>query len=158
MFSKCGKYFVFIFLFLFLFILIADVADAFTAVRPEQLKERGGSGPMTRAQRKARKRRAEEQQGNIQPVETPSSEPTFIHDEPNNGDSSLSGMSKAEMDRQPTETPTIDPLAEQQKEIEKRKEATKRSNIIAGIIFFLIIAGVAGWYFTRNMNFKNLKK
>ena len=133
--------------------------DAFTAIRPEELKEMGGKGPMTRAQRKAAKRKAQLEQSGDNSNETPSSEPTYIHlEDPNDIGSSSGGTSPSSIDETPTETPTVDPLEEQQKEIEKRKEETKRSNMIAGIIFFIIIAGVAGWYFTRNMNFKNLKK
>ena len=54
MFSKLGKYFLCFFLFIF---VMTITADAFTAIRQEEL---GGEKPKTRFQRKAHQRRLEE--------------------------------------------------------------------------------------------------
>lgn len=157
MFSKLGKYFSLLLIFMFIMTL---AAEAFTAMRPEQLKEMGGQPPMTRAQRKAYQRRMQEQAGEEQP--TPEPEPTFVHEEHNNNDNNNGGGGAPGGSGdfvKPSETPTPEQTVDTtQIEIEKRAQARKTTNLITIIMCLLIVGGVVGWYCTRNVNFKKLKK
>ena len=154
MFSKLGKYFSLLLIFMFIMTL---TAEAFTAIRPEQLKDMGGKPPMTRAQRKARQR---EEQGRQEEFNEPTPEPTFVHEDNNNnnnGGASASGGSGDFV--RPSETPTPEPTVDNdQIEREKRLKARKTTSLVTIIMFLLIVGGVVGWYCTRNVNFKKLKK
>ena len=152
MLSKLGKYFSLLLIFMFIMTL---TAEAFTAIRAEQLKDMGGKPPMTRAQRKARQR---EEQGQREEFTEPTPEPTFVHEENNNNNGGASAPGSGDFVR-PSETPTPEPTVDNdQIEREKRLKARKTTNLITIIMFLLIVGGVVGWYCTRNVNFKKLKK
>ena len=150
MFFKFGKYSVFFVLFIF---IMTITADAFTAIRQEEL---GGKKPMTRAQRKAQKRKLEEHPEDVNSQS--SSNATFVHHESSNNSSggSSANASNGNFVR-PSETPKPTPTVDKKAEQEKRDKARKTSNTIVIIFVLLVIGGLAGWYFTRNVNFKKLK-
>ena len=151
--SKFGKYFVFLMLFMF---VMTIVADAFTTIRQEEL---GGTKPMTRAQRKARQRRLQGKVEENTHEPSPISTPTFIHEESssNSGGSSSNSATPSNFVKS-SENPTPTPTVDQQVEQEKKEKARKTSNTVVVIMVLLIVGGVAGWYFTRNVNFKKLKQ
>ena len=152
MLSKLGKYFSLLLIFMFIMTL---TAEAFTAIRPEQLKDMGGKPPMTRAQRKARQREEQEQR---EEFTEPTPEPTFVHEENNNNNGGASDSGSGDFVR-PSETPTPEPTVDNdQIEREKRLKARKTTSLVTIIMFLLIVGGVVGWYCTRNVNFKKLKK
>lgn len=152
MFSKIGKYFLCFVLFIF---VMTITADAFTAIRQEDL---GGDKPMTRAQKKAHQRRLKEhpEDESLENSSFSNSRTSTIIKNSNNGSSSGSGSSGhfVRPSGTTTPTPTVDRKAEQ----EKREKARKTSNTIFFLFVLLVIGGLAGWYFTRNVNFKKLKK
>ncbi len=153
MFSKLGKYFSLLLIFMFIMTL---TAEAFTAIRPEQLKDMGGKPPMTRAQRKARQR---EEQGRQEEFNEPTPEPTFVQEDNNNNNGGASGSGGSGDFVRPSETPTPEPTVDNdQIEREKRLKARKTTSLVTIIMFLLIVGGVVGWYCTRNVNFKKLKK
>ena len=150
MFSKVGKYSVCFVLFIFIMTL---TAEAFTVVRQEEL---GGDKPMTRSRRKMRQRAA---QGQDFESSKSSSSYTIVNDESNNSNNSSSTTSAPTGNFvQATETSTPTPTIDQEAEQEKRDKARKTSNMIVIILVLLVVGGVAGWYFTRNVNFKKMKQ
>lgn len=149
MFSKLGKYFLCFFLFIF---VMTITADAFTAIRQEEL---GGEKPKTRFQRKAHQRRLEEH-----PEEANSSS-KFVRQENTSSNTNTSGGSSYSSSGnfvRPTETPTSTPTVNQQTKQKEREKARKTSNTIVIVFLLLVVGGLAVWYFTRNVNFKKLKQ
>lgn len=153
MFSKLGKYFICFVLFIF---VMTITAEAFTAIRQEEL---GGEKPMTRSQRKMRQRAIRNQENgssNFSSSSSSDSTPTVVNNE-SSGGSSSGGASSGNFVK-PTETPTPTPTVDKKAEQEKRDKARKTSNTIVMVFILLVIAGLAGWYFTRNVNFKKMKQ
>ena len=150
MFSKFGKYFVCLVLFMF---VMTIVADAFTAIRQEDL---GGDKPKTRAQRKAHQRRLEEHPEEAKKENYSYSRTTTVTNS-NNNEGASSNYGSSEGFVRSSETPTPTPTVDQQAEQEKREKARKTSNTLVIVFILLVIGGLAAWYFTRNVNFKKLK-
>ncbi len=131
--------------------LLSSLSYAFTAVRPDM----DGFVPDTPDQRmeKSRREKGEAKSGNPEAFST---QPSTDSTSPNSSYATGKAPSKGKASSSVSAPAPVQPEPQASGFKQYEMKSSKGTKIFLFVMLFLVLGGVAGWYFTRNVNFNRL--